>query len=199
MNNQHGAGGCLSRRGAARGDVPCGADREQGAREMGMDPAEFRRRNFVTSFPHQTPVIMCYDAGDYAPPRSIRRLSLPIMPDSPRARRRPNAAESCAASAYPIISRPAASPRRRRGLARGGRRLWESAEVRVNPTGNVEVLTGSHSHGQGMKPPSPNGVARLGIPIDQVSVIHGDTDKVQFGMGTYGSRSGVAVGVCRPS
>ena len=73
--------------------------------------------------------------------------------------------------------------------------LWESAEVRVNPTGSVEVLTGTHSHGQGHETTFAQLVAeRLGIPIENVSVVHGDTDKVQFGMGTYGSRSG-AVGM----
>ena len=73
--------------------------------------------------------------------------------------------------------------------------LWESAEVRVNPVGTVEVLTGSHSHGQGHETTFAQLVSdRLGIGIDQVSIIHGDTDKVQFGMGTYGSRSG-AVGM----
>ncbi len=73
--------------------------------------------------------------------------------------------------------------------------LWESAEVRVNPTGSVEVLTGCHQHGQGHETTFAQVVSeRLGIPIENVSVVHGDTDKVQFGMGTYGSRSG-AVGI----
>ena len=67
--------------------------------------------------------------------------------------------------------------------------------MRVNPTGSVEVLTGCHSHGQGHETTFAQLVSdRLGIPIDNVSVVHGDTDKVQFGMGTYGSRSG-AVGM----
>ena len=73
--------------------------------------------------------------------------------------------------------------------------VWESAEVRVNPVGTVEVLTGSHSHGQGHETTFAQLVSdRLGIPIDNVSIVHGDTDKVQIGMGTYGSRSG-AVGM----
>src|SRR5499427_4007026 len=73
--------------------------------------------------------------------------------------------------------------------------LWESAEVRVNPTGSVEVLTGSHSHGQGHETTFAQLVSqRLGIPIELISDVHGDTEKVQFGMGTYGSRSG-AVGM----
>ena len=77
----------------------------------------------------------------------------------------------------------------------GGVGGWELAEVRVNPIGTVEVLTGSHSHGQSHETTFAQLVSdRLGIPIDNISVVHGDTDKVQFGMGTYGSRSG-AVGM----
>src|SRR6185437_12101 len=73
--------------------------------------------------------------------------------------------------------------------------LWESAEVRVNPTGSVEVLTGSHSHGQGHETTFAQLVAdKLGVPMDTIEIVHGDTDKVQFGMGTYGSRS-AAVGM----
>src|SRR5690606_12968355 len=81
------------------------------------------------------------------------------------------------------------------GSLGGGVGLWESAEVRVNPVGTIEILTGSHRHGQGHETTFAQLVAgRLGIGIDQVSIVHGDTDKVQFGMGTYGSRSG-AVGM----
>jgi carbon-monoxide dehydrogenase large subunit len=73
--------------------------------------------------------------------------------------------------------------------------LWESAEVRVNPIGTIEVLTGSHAHGQSHETTFAQVVAsRFGLPIENIAVIHGDTDKVQFGMGTYGSRSG-AVGI----
>ena len=84
---------------------------------------------------------------------------------------------------------------RRSARSAAGVGLWESAEVRVNPTGSVEVLTGCHQHGQGHETTFAQVVSeRLGIPIENVSVVHGDTDKVQFGMGTYGSRSG-AVGI----
>src|SRR5262249_11483181 len=63
--------------------------------------------------------------------------------------------------------------------------LWESAEVRVNPTGSVEILTGCHQHRHGHETTIAQVVSeRLGIPLDNVSVVHGDTDKVQFGMGT---------------
>ncbi len=73
--------------------------------------------------------------------------------------------------------------------------LWESGEVRVNPVGTIEILTGSHCHGQGHETTFAQLVAdRFGLPTDNVQIVHGDTDKVQFGMGTYGSRSG-AVGM----
>ena len=75
--------------------------------------------------------------------------------------------------------------------ALGGRvGQWESASVRVNPTGTISVFTGSHSHGQGHATTFAQIVAdKLGIPMENVEVIHGDTDKTPFGMGSYGSRS----------
>src|SRR6202022_2732588 len=83
------------------------------------------------------------------------------------------------------------APSKAVGSLGAGVGLWESAEVRVNPVGTIEILTGSHSHGQGHETTFCQLVSeRLGIPISQVSIVHGDTDKVQFGMGTYGSRSG---------
>src|SRR6202171_2115266 len=86
------------------------------------------------------------------------------------------------------------APSKAVGSLGAGGGLWESAEVRVNPVGTIEVLTGSHSHGQGHETTFAQLVAeRLGVPISQVQIVHGDTDKVQYGMGTYGSRS-IAVG-----
>ena len=81
--------------------------------------------------------------------------------------------------------------------ARAG--LFEAGEVRVHPTGKVTIFTGSHSHGQGHETTFAQLVSdRLGVDINNVAIVHGDTDKVQFGMGTYGSRS-LAVGgsACR--
>ncbi len=76
--------------------------------------------------------------------------------------------------------------------ARAG--LYESAAVRVHPTGSVSILTGSHSHGQGHETTFSQLVAdRLGIPIESIEIVHGDTAKIPYGMGTYGSRS-LAVG-----
>ena len=102
-------------RGAGRPEATFVVERlvEVAARETGADPAEFRRKNFVTSFPHQTPVIMAYDVGDYAP-RSTKRWRSPTTRASARARRPRRRKASCAASAFPPISRPAVSGRRAR-------------------------------------------------------------------------------------
>ena len=93
--------------------------------------------------------------------------------------------------AYQHGSRQLDWPFKKLGELGSGAGLWESAQIRVNPTGSVEVLTGSHSHGQGHETTFAQLVAdKFGISINDIDIIHGDTDKVQFGMGTFGSRSG---------
>ncbi|MEW6121314.1 MAG: xanthine dehydrogenase family protein molybdopterin-binding subunit [Pseudomonadota bacterium] len=184
-------------RGAGRPEATFLVERivDKAAREMNIDPAEMRRRNFVTAFPHQTPVIMCYDAGDYGASldKALALADYRGFPARKAEAERRGKLRGIGLSNY--IEACGIAPSAAVGSLGAGVGLWESAEVRVNPTGNVEVLTGSHSHGQGHETTFAQLVsARLGIPIDQVSVIHGDTDKVQFGMGTYGSRSG-AVGM----
>ncbi len=184
-------------RGAGRPEATFVVERlvELAARATGRDPAAFRRLNFVKSFPHQTPVIVCYDAGDYG--ASLDK-ALELADYKGFAKRKREAARhgklrGIGFSTY--IEACGLAPSQAVGSLGAAVGLWESAEVRVNPTGSVEVLTGSHSHGQGHETTFAQVVAdRLGIPIDSVSVVHGDTDKVQFGMGTYGSRSG-AVGI----
>ncbi|TRW98272.1 xanthine dehydrogenase family protein molybdopterin-binding subunit [Paracoccus sp. M683] len=184
-------------RGAGRPEASFLVERmmETAAREMGMDPAELRRRNFIGSFPHQTPVIMTYDAGDFAGNLDMAQKAADVAGFPAR---RAEAAQrgklrglgySCYIEACGIA--PSAAV----GSLGAGVGLWESAEVRVNPVGTIEILTGSHSHGQGHETTFSQIVAeRFGLPIENVSIVHGDTDKVQFGMGTYGSRSG-AVGM----
>jgi carbon-monoxide dehydrogenase large subunit len=184
-------------RGAGRPEATFVVERlvEVGAREMGIDPAELRRRNFIKSFPHQTPVIMTYDAGDYD--ASLKK-AMELADFKGFAKRKREAARhgklrGIGFSTY--IEACGIAPSQAVGSLGAGVGLWESAEVRVNPTGSVEVLTGCHAHGQGHETTFAQLVSeRLGIPIDNVSIVHGDTDKVQFGMGTYGSRSG-AVGM----
>jgi carbon-monoxide dehydrogenase large subunit len=180
-------------RGAGRPEASFVVERliEVGARELGQDPAELRRKNFVKAFPHQTPVIMAYDAGDY---NASLKKAMELADYKGFAKRKRESARhgrlrGIGISAY--IEACGIAPSQAVGSLGGGVGLWESAEVRVNPTGSVEILTGSHSHGQGHETTFAQLVSeRLGIPIENVSIVHGDTDKVQFGMGTYGSRSG---------
>jgi carbon-monoxide dehydrogenase large subunit len=161
------------------------------ARELGMDPAELRRRNFVRQFPYQTPVISCYDAGDYD--KGLETALTMINYAGFEARREEAAARGMkrGIGIATWIEAAGIGPSKKLGELGSGAGLWESAQVRVNPTGSVEVLTGSHSHGQGHETTFAQLVAdRFGIEMDQVEIVHGDTDKVQFGMGTFGSRSG---------
>ncbi|HJZ43833.1 MAG TPA: xanthine dehydrogenase family protein molybdopterin-binding subunit [Hyphomicrobiaceae bacterium] len=184
-------------RGAGRPEATFVVERlvEVTARQIGQDPAEFRRKNFIRSFPHATPVIMTYDAGDY---EGCLNKALELADYKGVGARKAESARKglkrgVGFSAY--IEACGIAPSAAVGSLGAGVGLWESAEVRVNPTGSVEVLTGSHSHGQGHETTFAQLVSqRLGIPFEQVTVVHGDTDKVQFGMGTYGSRSG-AVGM----
>ena len=184
-------------RGAGRPEATFVVERliEVAARELGKDPADFRRQNFIRSFPHQTPVIMAYDAGDYD--ASLAK-AIELHDTTGLAARKAESARKgklrgIGYSAY--IEACGIAPSAAVGSLGAGVGLWESAEVRVNPVGTVEILTGSHSHGQGHETTFAQLVSdRLGIPIDSVSIVHGDTDKVQMGMGTYGSRSG-AVGM----
>ena len=184
-------------RGAGRPEATYLLERivETAARELGVSPAELRRKNFIRQFPYQTPVIMNYDAGDY---ETSLDAAMKAADYAGFARRRDEAKKrgklrgigmSCYIEACGIA--PSAAV----GSLGAGVGLWESAEVRVNAVGTIEVLTGSHSHGQGHETTFAQLVAdRFGVPVDSVSVVHGDTDKVQMGMGTYGSRSG-AVGM----
>jgi carbon-monoxide dehydrogenase large subunit len=184
-------------RGAGRPEATYVIERlmETAAREFGVDPAELRRKNFIRTFPHQTPVIMCYDVGDYdatldAALKAADYAGFPARKAEAASRGKLRGIGfSCYIEACGI------APSQAVGSLGAGVGLWESAEVRVNPVGTIEVLTGSHSHGQGHETTFAQLVSeRLGVPTSSVSIVHGDTDKVQFGMGTYGSRSG-AVGM----
>lgn len=184
-------------RGAGRPEASYLIERlmETAARQLNVDPAQLRRTNFITEFPHQTPVIMAYDTGDFnasldAAMKAIDYAGFPARKAKANA---DGKLRGIGVSCY--IEACGIAPSKAVGSLGAGVGLWESAEVRVNPVGTIEILTGSHSHGQGHETTFCQLVAdRLGVPISQVSIIHGDTDKVQFGMGTYGSRS-AAVGL----
>jgi carbon-monoxide dehydrogenase large subunit len=166
------------------------------ADELGVDPAELRRKNFIPTdaFPYQTPVALQYDSGDYF---STLELATKAADYAGFEARRQEAAtrgklrgiglatyiEACGIAPSAVVGSLG---------ARAG--LFEAAQVRVHPTGSVTVLTGSHSHGQGHETTFAQLVADgLGIPIEQVEIVHGDSAKIPYGMGTYGSRS-LAVG-----
>ncbi|MDR7220312.1 xanthine dehydrogenase family protein molybdopterin-binding subunit [Aminobacter aminovorans] len=184
-------------RGAGRPEATFVLERtmEIAARELGVSPAELRRTNFITQFPHQTPVIMCYDAGDYGASldAAMKQADYAGFAKRKAAAAKKGKLRGIGMSCY--IEACGIAPSAAVGSLGAGVGLWESAEVRVNAVGTIEVLTGSHSHGQGHETTFAQLVnSRFGVPLDSVSIVHGDTDKVQMGMGTYGSRSG-AVGM----
>ena len=184
-------------RGAGRPEATYVVERmmETAAREMGMDPAELRRKNFISEFPHQTPVIMAYDAGDYNATLDAAMKASDWAGFAARKAEAESRGKKRGIGMSCYIEACGIAPSAAVGSLGAGVGLWESAEVRVNPVGTVEVLTGSHSHGQGHETTFAQVISdRFGLPVDNVSIVHGDTDKVQFGMGTYGSRSG-AVGM----
>ncbi len=183
-------------RGAGRPEATFTVERivETAARELGIDPAELRRRNFITTFPYATPVGLTYDTGDYEA-HMARAIELADVAGF-EARKAASAAKGLKRglgySAY--IEACGIAPSSVAGALGARAGLFEAGEVRVHPTGKVTIFTGSHSHGQGHETTFAQVVAdKLGIPLEDINIEHGDTGKVLFGMGTYGSRS-LAVG-----
>ncbi|MGX1318582.1 carbon-monoxide dehydrogenase large subunit [Bradyrhizobium sp. USDA 377] len=184
-------------RGAGRPEASYLIERlmETAARQLNVDPAQLRRTNFITQFPHQTPVIMAYDTGDFNASLDAAMKAIDYAGFAARKAQAKSQGKLRGIGVSCYIEACGIAPSKAVGSLGAGVGLWESAEVRVNPVGTIEILTGSHSHGQGHETTFCQLVAdRLGVPISQVSIVHGDTDKVQFGMGTYGSRS-AAVGL----
>ena len=166
----------------------------EAAKSINMDQAEFRKKNFVSKFPHQQCLVHNIDSGDYS---AHLNKALEVADYKNFKNRRSESAkkgklrgigfssyiEACGIAPSAVVMSIGA-----------GVGLWESAEIRFNATGNVSVFTGAHSHGQGHETTFAQIVAdKLGVPIENIDVVHGDTDKGPFGMGTYGSRS-LAVG-----
>jgi carbon-monoxide dehydrogenase large subunit len=183
-------------RGAGRPEATYTVERivETAARELGIDPAELRRKNFIRSFPYATPVGLTYDIGDYDATldRAVELADVAGFEARKAASAAKGLLRGLGYSAY--IEACGIAPSSVAGALGARAGLFEAGEVRVHPTGKVTVFTGSHSHGQGHETTFAQVVAdKLGIPIDDVSIEHGDTGKVLFGMGTYGSRS-LAVG-----
>jgi len=183
-------------RGAGRPEATYVIERlvETAARELKIDPAEIRRRNFIRNFPYQTPVALQYDTGNYD---ATLDAAIELADVAGFAQRKKEAAargklRGLGYATY--IEACGIAPSAVAGALGARAGLYEAGEVRVHPTGSVTVFTGSHSHGQGHETTFAQVVAdRLGMPIENVEIVHGDTAKVLFGMGTYGSRS-IAVG-----
>lgn len=185
-------------RGAGRPEATYVVERivEIAAREMKLDPAEIRKRNYIppNAFPYQTPVALQYDSGQY---QLSMDAALKLADYAGFAQRKAESAKrgklrGVGFSSY--IEACGIAPSAVVGSLGAGVGLWESAQLRFNPTGSISVFTGSHSHGQGHETTFAQIVAdKLGVPIEQVEVVHGDTARVPMGMGTYGSRS-LAVG-----
>src|SRR5271156_4073917 len=166
------------------------------ADELGMDPAELRRRNFIAkdAYPYQTPVALQYDSGDYFATLELALKDADVQGFETRRREAAAHGKLRGLGIATYIEACGIAPSAVVGSLGARAGLFESAAVRVHPTGSVTVLTGSHSHGQGHETTFSQLVAdTLGIPMESVEIVHGDTDKIPYGMGTYGSRS-LAVG-----
>jgi carbon-monoxide dehydrogenase large subunit len=183
-------------RGAGRPEATYVVERlvETAAREMKIDPAEIRRRNFIRSFPYQTPVALQYDTGNYEATldAAMKLGDVKNFPQRKEEALRRGKLRGLGYACY--IEACGIAPSNVAGSLGARAGLFEAGEIRVHPTGTVTVFTGSHAHGQGHETTFAQVVAdRLGLSLEQVEVVHGDTSKVLFGMGTYGSRS-LAVG-----
>ncbi len=185
-------------RGAGRPEATYLVERmvDLSARALGMDPVELRRRNLIppSKFPYQTPVAFQYDSGNYGPAldRALQILDYKKLRAEQARLRTAGRYLGIGVSTYIEACGPAPSAVAGALGAQAG--LWESAQVRVHPTGKLTVFTGSHSHGQGHETTFAQLVAdELGLPFEDVEIVHGDTGAIPMGMGTYGSRS-AAVG-----
>jgi carbon-monoxide dehydrogenase large subunit len=162
--------------------------------EMGLGQDEIRKRNFINSWPYQTPVALQYDIGDYR--ACLDKAEVLGDAAGYAARKAASASKGLLRgigySSY--IEACGIAPSNIAGALGARAGLFECGEIRVHPTGSVTVFTGSHSHGQGHETTFAQVVAaRLGVAVEAVDVVHGDTGRVPFGMGTYGSRS-ISVG-----
>ncbi len=167
------------------------------ADKLGIDPAEIRRRNFIRKeqFPYQTPVALQYDSGDYEPAldRALEMVDYASLRKEQTAARAQGRYIGIGISCY--VEASGAAPSAVAGALGAQAGLYESGAVRIHPTGKVTLLTGSHQQGQGHETTFAQIAANeLGVPLEDVDVVHGDTGRIPFGMGTYGSRSGAVGG-----
>jgi carbon-monoxide dehydrogenase large subunit len=181
-------------RGAGRPEATFSIERviDKAARELGIDPLEMRRNNFIKpdQFPYTTPVGLQYDTGNYD--ALVDKLEEVADLAGFEARRAASAAagklRGLGVNTY--IEACGLAPSNLAGVLGSRVGFYDAATVRVNATGNLSVMVGAHSHGQGHETAFPQVVAEMiGIDPDTIEIVHGDTSKIPFGMGTYGSRS----------
>ncbi len=179
-------------RGAGRPEATFQLERviDMAARERGVDPIALRRQNFVTEFPYATPVAVEYDTGDYE--ATMAKLE-EIADMGGFAARRAESEKNGKLRGLGVncyIEACGIAPSNLVGQLGARAGLYDAATVRVNATGSISVMVGAHSHGQGHETSFPQVISEMiGIPEDQIDIVHGDTSKIPFGMGTYGSRS----------
>ncbi len=183
-------------RGAGRPEATFQLERviDKAARELGMDPVEIRRKNFITEFPYATPVAVEYDTGDYhaTMDKLLEIADVAGFEGRLAASKAKGRLRGLGINCY--IEACGIAPSNLVGQLGARAGLYESATVRVNATGGIVVMTGSHSHGQGHETSFAQVISEMiGIPETQVEIVHGDTANTPMGMGTYGSRS-IAVG-----
>jgi carbon-monoxide dehydrogenase large subunit len=189
-------------RGAGRPEATYGIERliETAAREIGMDPAEFRLKNFIPPFDgvkqpgYQTQVALQYDSGNYegALKKVLKNANYEKLKKERAAARADGKLMGIGFSTY--VEACGLAPSAIVGSLGCRIGLFDAASIRVHPTGKVTIFAGAHSHGQGHDTTFSQIVAdSFGIGMDDVNTVHGDTDIVPFGYGTYGSRS---ISVC---
>jgi len=182
-------------RGAGRPEATYQLERiiDKAAREMGLDRMELRRRNFIgkDQFPYQTPVALIYDTGDFHATFDKVCEMADVAGFPARRAEAKTRGKLRGLGVIEYIEACGIAPSALVGALGARAALYEVATIRVNPTGNISLLTGTHSHGQGHETVYPQIVAEmLGVPEKSIEVVHGDTARTPFGMGTYGSRSG---------
>jgi len=162
------------------------------ANEIGMDPLEIRRKNLIEKeqFPYDNALGLQYDSGDYhrSLDKALEMLDYEVFKEEQAKAREEGKYLGVGFSTYVEICGLGPSDVAGQVGFQGG--LWESATVRVHPTGKVSVFTGTSPHGQGEETTFAQIIARkFGISEDDVEVIHSDTDRISMGWGTYGSRT----------
>jgi aerobic carbon-monoxide dehydrogenase large subunit len=187
-------------RGAGRPEATFSLERviDKMCRELGLDPFEVRRKNFITTdmFPYTTPVALAYDTGNYHATLDKVMEIADVAGFEKRAAASKAKGKLRGLGLSTWIEACGIAPSHLVGILGARVGLYDAATVRVNATGNISVMVGAHSHGQSHETVFAQIVAeKLGVPEASVEIVHGDTSKIPFGMGSYGSRSLAVCGV----